>query len=147
MDPWSLAAAAVGLLVGYFKQVGDKVTERTAEAIANAAVPKLKALYERIRGRLTSNTYEGALLKGLEDQPDDADRQQSLEAALAKSAQQDPEFAADLQRLVADAETAGGLRIMASEAGVVAGRDANLRGRYVAGRDMTIGGATPSREG
>jgi hypothetical protein len=144
MDSWSLAAAAVGLLVGYFKQVGGKVTERAAEAMADAAVPKLKALYERIRGRFAPDTYEGALLKGFEEQPEDADRQQGLEAALAKSAQQEPEFAADLQRLVAEAETAGGLHITASEGGVVAGRDVHLRGRYVAGRDMSVGGATPS---
>ena len=144
MDPLSLAAVAVGLLVPLFRQTADKLAERAGEAIADAALPKLKALYDRVRAKLAPGSYQAVLLDGVETEPDDPARQEVLKAELAKLLRQDRQFAADLERLVgeAEAEAAGGARITATDTGVVAGRDAHLRGQYVAGRDMTVGPPT-----
>jgi hypothetical protein len=140
VDPLSLAAAAVGLLVPLFKPTADKLAERAGDAIADTALPKVKALYNRVRAKLAPGSYQGVLLDGVQAEPDDAGRQEILKAELAKLIAQDKEFAADLERLVEEAERAGGVQITATDAGVVTGRDANLRGRYVSGRDMSIGG-------
>jgi hypothetical protein len=49
MDPVALAAAAVALLAPYLQQAGGVLADRAGQAIADAALPKVKALYERIR--------------------------------------------------------------------------------------------------
>ena len=49
MDPLSLPAAAVGLLVPFFKPTTDKDAERASAAIANATLPRVKALYQRAK--------------------------------------------------------------------------------------------------
>jgi hypothetical protein len=139
VEPLSLAAAAVGLLVPFFKETAGKLAERASEAIAEAAVPSVKRLYEFVRAKLAPGSYQGALLDGVQVEPDDAGRQEILKAELAKLVAQDQQFATELARLVGEAQQAGGVQIAATDAGVVAGRDANLRGRYVAGRDLRIG--------
>jgi hypothetical protein len=144
MDPVSLAATAVALLGPYLAQAAGGFATRSGEAIAEGAVPKVKALYERLRAKLVSGSYPRALLEGVEAEPDNPDRQEILKAELAKLLAQDERFASELERLVKEAEQAGGVRITATDVGVVAGRDASLRGRYVAGRDMRVG--YPSHE-
>lgn len=145
VDPLTLATAAIGLLVPYFKQAADKIAERVGESITDAALPKIKALYQRIRARLARDSYQGTLLDGVEAEPDNPGRQEILKTELAKILSEDRQFAAELEHLVEEAQEASGLRISATDAGVVAGRDAILRGRYVAGRDMKIGGTTDDR--
>ncbi len=143
MEPLSLAAAALALLVPFFKQAAGKLAERAGEAVADTALPKVRALYERVRAKLAPGSYEGALLDGVQAEPDDAGRQEILKAELAKVIADDRGFATELGRLVDEAEKAGGVQIVATDTGVVAGRDVHQRGKYVAGRDMTIGGSSP----
>jgi hypothetical protein len=63
MDPFSLAAAAVALLAPYLQQASGVLAERAGQAMADAALPKVKALYERIRAKLRPGgrwgTYHG----------------------------------------------------------------------------------------
>jgi hypothetical protein len=144
MDPVSLATAAVALLGPYLAQAGGGFATRTGETIAEGALPKVKALYERLQARLAPGSYQRALLDGVKAEPDNPDRQDILKAELAKLLAQEKRFAVELEGLVEEADRAGGMRITATDAGVVAGRDASLRGRYVAGRDMRVG--YPTRE-
>jgi hypothetical protein len=144
VDPTSLAAAAVAVLGPYLAQAASGFAKRTGETIADGAVPAVKALYERLRSRLSPGSYQGALLDGVEAEPDDPGRQEILKAELAKLLEQDKRFAAELEGLVEAAERAGGAQITATGAGVVAGRDVNLRGNYVAGKNMYIG--SPSQK-
>jgi hypothetical protein len=139
MDPASLAAAAVGFIVSYLQQVSGQLTERSGQAVADAAFVKAKALYARVRAKLAPDSSYGVLLQGVEETPEDTDRQESLKAALATMVAHDTGFEADLERLVAQAQTAGRVSVTATDVGVFAGRDAKLQGRYTAGRDMTIG--------
>jgi hypothetical protein len=143
MDPLGLAAAAVALLVPYFQQAAGAAAERTGEVLADSALPKVKALYERLRARLPHGGYRGALLDGVREEPDDKGRQEILTAELAKVLGEDREFAAVLARLVADAQAATGVRI---KAGLAAGRDLRQRaGGDVVGRDK-IGGDKVGRD-
>jgi hypothetical protein len=69
-----------------------------------------------------------------------------LTAELAKIIGQDPQFAAELERLVSEAQAAGGVRITASDAGVVAaGNVYQQAGGDVVGRDK-IGGDQVGRD-
>jgi len=138
VEPLSLAAAAVGLLVPYFQQAAGRLAERAGEAIADATLARVEALYQRLRAVLAPGSYRGALLDGVQAEPDDPGRQEILKAELARLITADPQFAGQLERLVADAEQAGAVRVTATNSGMVAGRDVRQRGRYVAGRDMTI---------
>jgi hypothetical protein len=148
MDPFSLAAAAVALLAPYLQQASGVLAERAGQAMADAALPKVKALYERIRAKLRPGSYQGALLDGVQEAPDDIGRQEILKTELAKVISQDHEFAAELERLVNEAQAAGGVHITATEAGVVAGGDVTQwAGGDVAGRDLRKNSHFEHRQG
>jgi hypothetical protein len=140
MEPLSLAAAAVALLAPYLQQAGGVLADRAGEAIANAALPKVKELYERVRAKLRPGSYQGALLDGVQEAPGDTGRQEILKAELAKVISQDRQFAAELERLVNEVQAVGGVKITASDAKVVAGHDVyQWAGGDVVGGDK-IGG-------
>jgi murein L,D-transpeptidase YcbB/YkuD len=146
VEPVSLAASAVALLVPYLERVAGRVAEQATDALADAAIPALKRLYEAVKARLRPGTYAGNQLQGVEERPDSEGRQQALRSALAEEVESDPAFAAELDRLVSQAQTATGVRVTATDVGVIAGRDAHLRGGYVAGRDMDLSGGIPPKQ-
>jgi hypothetical protein len=67
-----------------FKPTADKLAAQAGEAIADAALPKVKALYEWVRAKLAPDSYRGVLLDGVQAEPDDTARQEILKAELAK---------------------------------------------------------------
>jgi hypothetical protein len=140
MDPVTLAAAAVGLLAPFLRSIGDTVAGEASETLSDAAVPVVKRLFKALKERLVPGSYSGNQLDGVEEKPDSATRRQALRDALAEEIAADPAFAAEVEALVTEADAAGGVQVTATDAGVVAGGDVHQRGRYVAGRDMTIGG-------
>lgn len=151
MDPAALAATAVAMLLPYLHQLAGRVTERTADALSDSGLPKVQQLYQTLKERLRPGSYAGNVLEGAEVRPDSEGRQQALGAALAEELQHDPDFAAEVERLVTQAQESGGATVSVTDSGAVAGRDLIQRGRNVAGRDLTIGtpGAqhsTPGRE-
>ena len=143
VEPVSLAASAVALLVPYLQQAAGRVAEQATDAAVDVALPALKRLYEVVKAKLRPGTYGGNQLRGMEERPDSEGRQQALRTALVEELESDPSFAAELVHVVREAQEATGVRVSAVDAGVVAGRDARLRGRFVAGRDMNLG-AIPS---
>jgi hypothetical protein len=83
-------------------------------------------------------------LSRLERDPANDDYRVAFQVELAdvieSESRTDPEFAVTLERLVEEARRAGGMSLtQITDAGAVAGRDVNLRGRNVAGRDMVVG--------
>jgi hypothetical protein len=147
MDPVTLAATAVGLLAPFLQRLGEKTAEKTSEEVSQTlsegAVPAVKRLLKALKERLRPGTYAGNQLEGVEEKPASDTRQQALRDALAEELQADPAFAAEVQGLVDEAEAAGGVRVTATDAGVVAGGDVHQSGTYVAGRDMTLGAVPP----
>lgn len=140
IEPVSLAAAAVSLLAPFLQRLGGRVAEDASDALADAALPVVKRLYQTVKARLLPGSYAGNQLEGVEKRPDSEGRQQALRTALAEELAADPELAAQVERLVSEAQAAG-VQVIASDAGVVAGRDVHQRGQYVAGRDLHIGDA------
>ena len=142
VEPVSLAATAVALLAPYLK----RLAERTADDVADAALPAVKRLYQAVKQKLRPGTGAGQQLERVEQQPGSEAGRQALHTALAVELARDPGFADELASLVREAEAAGAPSVLASDAGVVAGRDVRQEGTYVAGRDMTIGGPGPDRQ-
>jgi hypothetical protein len=138
VEPRSLAIGVVALLIAYMQQVASKLGDRTGETIAEAALPKVEALYQRVRARLGPATAQGALLDTMQDDPAGR-RQQGLETELTRVISQDHKFAAELERLLDEVSAAGGL-IAGTDTGVVAGGNVYQHaGGDVVGRDKISG--------
>jgi hypothetical protein len=138
MDPGTLALLAVQVLVPFFKQATETAVGRAAEGLGDAVVDTAQRLYERVRRAVAGDPADEALVEGVRAAPDDPDRQEFLQRKLTRLIEQDPELAQEIERLVGEAQQAGGVQIAATDTGAVAGRDVNIQGQQVAGRDMTI---------
>jgi hypothetical protein len=147
MDPVSLAAGASALLVTYLGRVGDQAASNLGDALAEAAVARLRQLHDWVKGKVAGRPVAERALQRLEEEPGDERRLVVFEDALVELIESDPAFADDLHRLVVDAAQASGPTFSnITDAGAIAGRDVNLRGRNVAGRDLTIG-PSPAPDG
>jgi hypothetical protein len=144
IEPISLAAMTVTLLVPFLQRIGERVADHASDALADAAVPAVKRLYQTLKAKLSPGSYAANQLQGVEERPDSEGRQQALATALAEALAADQELAAQVERLVDEARAAGA-QVNARDAGVVAGRDVHQHGQYVAGRDLHIGGAESDR--
>jgi hypothetical protein len=140
MDPVAIATAAVSLIAGFLGRVGDQAADQAADELGQAAVGKLRRLYEVVKRRVAPDSFAQGALERLEQQPENGRRQGALEDAIAEMAEADQAFRDELSRLLEEVQAAAGDRIQISESGAVAIHgDVRMRGTYVAGRDMTIG--------
>jgi hypothetical protein len=139
VDPVSLAGAVVALVAPYLKRVLEGSADRAAEAAADAALPAAKRLFEAVKRRLRPGSYQAAQLEGVEEMPSSEGRQAALKTALVELFESEPALITELEPLVKAAEAEAGIRITASDAGIVAGGDVHQQGTYTAGRDQHIG--------
>jgi hypothetical protein len=140
-DPTVLAPQALPLLVTYLHHLGGRLADRVARDLDDLVVGKLTALYERVKAKVTGDSFAGQALERLEQEPENPRRQLAFEDALAEVVQGDPSFAAALAGLLQDTRRAAGptlARIEESGATSIHG-DLTLDGTYVAGRDLHIG--------
>jgi hypothetical protein len=147
MDPATLAAATVGLLAPFLGKIGDAGLARVGDSLTAAATEHLGRLYQAIKKKLAGDPYHDAILRGAEERPDSQPRLSALEGILSGSLAEDPGFAAAVAGLFDQATAAGARTIQVTGSGAVAGGDASMTGRYVAGRDMRIGRETPDEDG
>jgi hypothetical protein len=140
MDPTALATAAVSLIAAFLGRVGEQAADEAAGELGQAAVGKLRRLYEAVKRRVAPDSFAQGALERLEQQPENQRRQGALEDAVAEMAAADQGFRDELARLLEEVRAAAGDRIEISESGAVAIHgDVRMRGTYVAGRDMTFG--------
>jgi len=138
VDPTLIANGVVSALVTFLKAVADKTIERGSDATADAAVGRLRALYQAIKAKLSKDNVDAEVLERFEADPASIARQRTLEGVLAEAMQTDPAFAEEVARLLSSSRP-DGQRLMVIDSGLVAGGDAHLQGRFVAGRDLTVG--------
>jgi hypothetical protein len=136
---------AVQLLIPFFKQVRDKTVGRITDDLSDAAAEKAGTIYEKIRNAVAGDPADEALVAGAKADPDDTDRREFLQRKLTRLLENDPELAAEIERLVGEAQPVGGVQISARDSGVVASRDVSLRGEYVAGRDLSVNAPPPPK--
>jgi hypothetical protein len=145
MDPATLAAGAVALLVPFLERIGGQLADQIGTDLGQAVVDKLGHLYERVRSRVAGDRFAEPALERLAARPESELRQAAFAEVLGELLDKDPSFAAELEALVEGARTAGGPAVaQIFDAGAVAIQgDVRMQGRYVAGRDMTVGDQEP----
>jgi hypothetical protein len=140
-DPTTLAPQVLPLLVTYLRHLGGRLADRVAGDLDDLVLGKLTALYERVKAKVTGDSYARQALERLEQEPENPRRQGAFEDALAEVVHGDPSFAAALAGLLEDARRAAGptlTRVEESGATSIHG-DILMEGTNVAGRDMHIG--------
>lgn len=95
-----IAAAAVALLAPYARDAGAAIAQHAGDAAFDAA----RSLYRVVKAKLSGSSQDARALDQLEQRPDDAGTQRSLEDVLRRTVAFDPAFARQLQELV-DAAT------------------------------------------
>jgi hypothetical protein len=88
MDPSTLTATAITVAEPYVPALGK-----------GAATAAGKSVRDRVKGRLTSETGEGAV-KGLEPDPDDAANQRAVQAAPMKLFRAEPSALSEFAQLL-----------------------------------------------
>jgi hypothetical protein len=114
---------------------------RVAGDLDDMVLGKLTALYERVKAKVTGESFAGQALERLEEEPENTRRQGAFEDALAEVVRGDPSFATALAGLLEEAQRTAGptlTRIEQSGATSIHG-DVTLEGTNVAGRDLHVG--------
>lgn len=113
MDPAFLAASIVAWLAPYLAKAGETITQKVGEK-----------LYTAIKTRVETKPVVKEALADLEKTPTDADARTIVELQLKKLLTEDKEFAAQIEKMVQEAEAERATPSnTASEGGVAAGRD------------------------
>ena len=128
MEPISLATAVVSALT----TLGTSFAAGAAERLLRG----LDRLAQLVRNQLSGDPASRDLVEEVIGSPNESS-QERLTLRLAQQITRDEAFGRALEQALAEADAAGS--VQAQDAGAVAGRDVNLKGRYVAGRDMSIG--------
>ena len=144
MDPITLAAAVGAVLAPFVKQMLSKGADRIAEDMGDALAGSLRRLLHRIKQRVTGDGYATGVVERFEQEPDSKLRQATFQDMLAEVAGNDPAFAAEMEKALAEVTRAGGAAVaqQVADAGGIAGRDFIQNAQYAAGRDQHFG--TPS---
>ena len=113
MDPTIMAATAIGLVAPYLAKAGEVVSKNFAEDI-----------YKAIKARMEAKPAAREAMHDLKQSPSDADAQAAARQQLKKLLSADQAFAAEIEKLLKEAE-ASRLKsgVSASRRGVAAGRD------------------------
>jgi hypothetical protein len=147
MDPVTLAGAAVGLMVPYIKQLTGRFSETAGEKLAETAIAPLARLLSGVRTRFENNrdSYAKTQLEAVSARPENTGRQEGLRTALIEVLQEDQDFAAQLERLVAEAQQATGWQAVVGGVQGTAAIGGNVRQQasYLAGRDMIVKQSDP----
>lgn len=147
MDPVTLAGATVGLLVPYLKQLAGGVVNATGDQLGAAAATALGRVLAALKMRFGKDQDKHAekQLQDMSARPGDTRHQHRLENALVEVIQDDPGFAADLERLVTEAQRVTGWQaaVGSAEGTIAIGGNVRQQADYLAGRDMTINQASP----
>jgi hypothetical protein len=129
MEPISLATAVVGALTTF----GTSLATGTAQRLLGG----LDRLARLVRERMSGDRASSELVEEVIATPNESG-QERLTLRIAQQIMREPSFGEALEQAFAEVDARSG-QVAGQDAGVVAGRDVKLRGRYVAGRDMTIG--------
>jgi hypothetical protein len=116
--------------------LSGSVTERV---VSDAALPAVGHLFQAVKRRLAPGSYAANQLAGLEEHPERRGRQKAFASALEEMFEQNPGFAEEFQRLVAEVRAAGiKTKLDHVEGPVAIGGDVHQQGHNVAGHDLVI---------
>jgi hypothetical protein len=117
MDIGTIAAAATPILIKGVETFSQKLGEKASEEI--------DGLYQKIRARLSGDSYAEQTLTRAKQMPESKGRQAALEEVIAEKMNEDPDFAENVRQLVEKATASGGGNVISyGERSVAIGRDA-----------------------
>jgi hypothetical protein len=138
VDPVSLAAAAVPIVLAWLRKVGGGVVDDVVESTSAATAAKLKQIFQAIKDRFAGDAFAEQALDRVGEDTESAPRQRTLEDVLAERLEKDPDFARVLEGLIGELSPADRASVVAINTGIVAAGDVTQSGHNVAGRDLTI---------
>jgi hypothetical protein len=118
MDPVTLATTAVTALSPYLAKAGEKAVEKVGEKLPDGIGKLWNAVMSRFKGKPAAEEA----VKDLVVKPDDKLNQAAFTQQLRKALETEPAFAAELQRLLSNAQPQGGDTISNTGSGAVATR-------------------------
>ncbi|MCA1656227.1 MAG: hypothetical protein LC713_00655 [Actinobacteria bacterium] len=138
MDPATLAAAVLPLVLTWFRKKGEGVLDKAADSAGAAALDKLEKIYHAVLARFSADPFDEQVLDRVAEDPENGPRQKTFEAVLTERLGEDVDFAKVLEGLLQELSLSGGTSVVAIDTGIAAGGDVTQSGRYVAGRDLTV---------
>jgi hypothetical protein len=98
MDPVTLGGMVVSLLAPFLTEAG----KAAATKLGHGAADQLGGLLDTLKHKFEADNdaYAGQTLQRLEEKPDAEPRKRAFADALAEKAEDDPDFKAELERLV-----------------------------------------------
>jgi hypothetical protein len=142
MDPATLAAGAVSLLLVHLGKGVERAAEKVGEDVWKAVKTRTQSIYEAIRKRFAGDSYASKTLERMEEKPDDDARQAAVHDILQEKLGEDAEFMAALTQLMQEARRAGAdavIQVIGSGAAAADHSVASGQSGYAAGRDIVIG--------
>lgn len=103
MDIASLAAAAVAALAPYVKDAVEDFAGKAGEV----ALDKAKALFQRLKDKFSGDGYMAGTLDRFENADEPEKYAPQLEEIVVEAANDDAQFASDLEKLVKEIEAVG----------------------------------------
>ena len=135
LDPTTVTAVLAPALP-YLLRTGDQLASQAAERLGEHTWTLATRLWERLADAVRGRPAAEEVVQDVAANPQDADARAALSYQVRKLAQEDPELAAALEQLIADAErgdvTAAGDRSVATSGGVrdsviITGDDADVQ--------------------
>lgn len=104
MEPvTTLALTAISYLIPYFTKFGEAVASEAGKTMAGAPAE----IYRLLKDRFAKGSGADKALESVKDKPTNSEAQEQLTTAISSLAATDARFAADLQALLAKAQSAG----------------------------------------
>jgi hypothetical protein len=142
MDPVTIATTAVSVLSPYLVKIGEKAAEEVGKRLPDLPAQLWNAITAKFQGKPAAEEA----VQDITAKPDDEDNRAAFRKELRKALEADPTFAAELERLLANASAASGDTIVntgwgavATSGGVAAGAGAVAVGGNVQGNIRTGG--------
>jgi len=118
MDPVMLATTAISFLSPDLIKAGEKAAEEIGKRLPDAPAK----IWQAIMARFTGKPAAEEAVKDVITHPDDADNQAAFRKELRKALEADSMFAAELERLLGEAQRQSGDTIINTGSGAAATR-------------------------
>lgn len=116
------------------------ITTYLTRKISGKLAEKAEELYQKIKEKLSSNSYADQSLKRVEEEPISKRRQAALEEVMVEEMNNDPKFAEEITRLIEELKKIPGSKnvIASGERSVAVGGNM-INSKVVTGDNNTIG--------
>lgn len=140
MDPMTIAASAVQLLLPVFRRLHGRMTSTIEQDLGTVLDEQIDQLYELIKQRIAGESLAETAFSSVQERPENERDQGALQLALAHLLTEDSEFRAAVQELLSESRPSGPAIQSISDSGALSiGGELHIDGVNAAGRDIHTG--------